>query len=77
MARWGLQAGARADLLVLEPRDPALRGLPADHLLDGVVFNAPAGPFARVMVAGRWRALRDERIAARFDAAMQALWAPT
>ena len=75
-ARWGLQAGARADLLVLDPRDPALRGLPADHLLDGVVFAAPARPFARVMVAGRWRALHDEGIAARFDAAMQALWAP-
>ena len=27
------------------------------------------------MVAGRWRALHDERIAARFEAAMQALWA--
>ena len=75
-ARWGLQPGARADLLVLDPRDPALRGLPADHLLDGVVFAAPARPFARVMVAGRWRALHDEGIAARFDAAMQALWAP-
>ena len=43
-ARWGLQAGARADLLVLDPRDPALRGLPPDHLLDGVVFAAPARP---------------------------------
>jgi formimidoylglutamate deiminase len=73
-ARWGLEVGARADLLVLDPSDPALRGLPGDHLLDGVVFAAPARPFARVMVAGRWRALHDEGIASRFDAAMQALW---
>jgi formimidoylglutamate deiminase len=75
-ARWGLQAGARADLLVVDPREAALRGLPADHLLDGLVFAAPARPFARVMVAGRWRARHDEGIASRFDAAMQALWAP-
>lgn len=74
--RWGLRPGARADLLVLDTRDPALRGLPADHLLDGIVFAAPARPFARVMVAGRWRVLNDEGIAARFEAAMQALWAP-
>ena len=74
--RWGLQRGARADLLVVETSDPALRGLPPDHLLDGVVFTAPARPFARAMVAGRWRPLRDGSIADRFDAAMQALWPP-
>ena len=73
-ARWGLQVGARADLLVVDASDHALRGLPADHLLDGVVFSAPARPFARVMVAGRWCALRDDGIASRFDAAMAALW---
>jgi formimidoylglutamate deiminase len=75
-ARWGLEVGARADLLVIDPREAALGGLPADHLLDGVVFAAPARPFARVMVAGRWRARHDEGIASRFDAAMHALWAP-
>jgi formimidoylglutamate deiminase len=74
--RWGLQPGARADLLVLDANEPALRGLPADYLLDGVVFNAPARPFVRVMVAGRWRPLHDEAMAARFDGAMQALWVP-
>ena len=75
-AQWGFQVGARADLLVVDPSDPALRGLPADHLLDGLVFTAPTRPFARVMVAGRWRALHDERIAARFGDAMQTLWSP-
>ncbi len=74
-ARWGLEPGARADLLVVDANDPALRGLPAHHLLDGLVFTAPARPFARVMVAGRWCALYDEGIGARFDSAMQELWA--
>lgn len=54
LARWGLEPGARADLLLLNLADPALAGLPAGYLLDGLVFAAPAAPFARVMVAGRW-----------------------
>jgi formimidoylglutamate deiminase len=53
-ARWGLQRGARADLLVIDPQDPALAGVPASHRLDALVFSAPAGPWQGVMVAGRW-----------------------
>jgi formimidoylglutamate deiminase len=50
----GLQAGARADLAVLDDTDPALAGVDGDHLLDALVFSSPVQPFARVMVAGRW-----------------------
>ena len=53
-AQWGLSPGARADLLVLNNEDAALCGLPASHMLDGLVFAAPARPFRAVMVAGRW-----------------------
>ena len=74
-ARWGLVDGARADLLVLDDDDDGLAGLPPSHRLDGVVFAAPARPFARVMVAGRWVALSDAGRRARHRAAMQALWA--
>jgi formimidoylglutamate deiminase len=73
-AGWGLEVGSRADLLVLDTRDAALRGLPASHSLDGLVFAAPVRPFSRVMVAGLWRALHDDGVATRFDAAMEALW---
>jgi formimidoylglutamate deiminase len=76
LARWGLEAGARADLLVVDAQDAALRGLPAGHTLDGIVFAAPARPFSRVMVAGRWCGLHDEGRAARFAAAQQALASP-
>ncbi len=72
--RWGLQPGARADLLVVNAADAALTGLPASHLLDGLVFAAPARPFARVLVAGRWATPDGPAIAARHAAAMQALW---
>ena len=51
---WGLQAGARADLLLLNPLDTALRGLADSHLLDGVVFASPEPPPARTLVAGCW-----------------------
>ncbi len=72
-APWGLVAGARADLLVVNERDPALVGLPASHLLDGLVFAAPALPFAWTMVAGRWVPPRDTEAA--FSGAMEAIWA--
>jgi formimidoylglutamate deiminase len=72
-AHWGLHAGARADLLVIDTHNPALRGLPASHLLDGLVFAAPQRPFAAVMVAGRWVPAPDAAVAARFEAAMREL----
>ncbi len=73
-AGWGLQPGARADLLVLDTDDAALRGLPARHALDGAVFAASAQPFARVMVAGRWIAPPQPAAAGAFDQAMRSLW---
>jgi formimidoylglutamate deiminase len=77
--RWGLAVGARADLLVADPQDEALLGLPASPALDALVFSSPGRPWAQVMVAGRW-VLRDHAhaegaaIASRFALAMQALW---
>jgi formimidoylglutamate deiminase len=71
-ARWGLQVGARADLLLLNTDDDALCGLPAGHGLDGLVFAAPVRPFSRTMVAGRW--CTPPADAARFKAAMRELW---
>jgi len=78
-ARWGLEAGARADLLVIDPDDASLLGLPPARWLDALVFSSPSRPWRDVMVAGRW-ALRHhhhpqvERISAAFARAMGALW---
>ena len=77
--RWGLQAGARADLLVIDSIDDALLGVPEERLLDALVFSSPGRPFRDVLVAGRW-AVRDGSltapvpVGARFAAAMQQLW---
>ena len=58
-ARWGLMAGARADLLVADADDSALSNVPIDHLLDAIVFSSPARPWPDVMVAGRWSIERE------------------
>ena len=78
-ATWGLAVGARADLLVIDPDDASLVGLPPSRWLDALVFSSPGRPWRDVMVAGRW-ALRHhhhaqvERISAGFAKAMQELW---
>ena len=78
-ARWGLEVGARADLLVIDPDDASLLGLPPSRWLDALVFSSPGRPWRDVMVAGRW-ALRKhhhaqvERISAAFARAMAELW---
>ena len=79
-ATWGLVRGARADLLVIDPDDASLLGLPPSRWLDALVFSSPSRSWRDVMVAGRW-ALRKhhhahvERIAAAFELAMAGLWA--
>lgn len=73
---WGLQPGARADLLVVDTNDASLLGLPDEHLLDALVFSSPSRPWRDVMVCGRW-VVRDHRhdvdAAQAFGAAMLAL----
>ena len=78
-AAWGLRRGARADALVADLQDAPLRGVPADRLLDALVFSSPGRPWRDVMVAGRWvisghRHASKEATARRFEAAMQAIW---
>ena len=70
-SHWGLQLGARADLLVLNTDDPALCGMPSSHLLDATVFASPANPFSAVMVAGQWVHGPGPGEANHDDAAMQ------
>jgi formimidoylglutamate deiminase len=72
---WGLQAGARADLLVLDRQDPVLRGLPPAYALDGAVFGAAAQPFGRAMAAGRWLPAAAPSAGLAFERTMRELWA--
>jgi formimidoylglutamate deiminase len=79
-ARWGLQVGARADLLVIDEAAPGLLGAPPTHTLDALVFATGAPAFSEVWVAGR-RVLAGgvqpdaASAAADFAAAMHELWA--
>jgi formimidoylglutamate deiminase len=80
-ASWGLVEGARADLLVLDTSADALLGVPAEALLDALVFAGAQRACRDVMVAGRW-VLREHRhaqagpIGVRFAEAMRQLWSP-
>lgn len=49
----GFVTGARADFVVIDMQQPALCGIPVDHLLDALVFSGAAAPFADTWVAGR------------------------
>ncbi|MEQ9607766.1 MAG: formimidoylglutamate deiminase [Kiloniellaceae bacterium] len=49
-----LEAGRRADLLVLDPDHPAVATLPPERLLDAVVFAGNRNPVRDVMVGGQW-----------------------
>jgi formimidoylglutamate deiminase len=77
---WGLVAGARADVLVVDSTEPALLGVPPSRTLDAMVFSSPSQPFNDVMVAGRW-AIRGgahaggDAITTAFAATMRELWA--
>ncbi|MFZ4480486.1 MAG: formimidoylglutamate deiminase [Rhodoferax sp.] len=73
-----IKVGHRADFLVLDGQSAALLGVPADYLLDALVFSSPDARFAQVYVAGRQRLAGPElrtRLAQDFARTLNALWA--
>jgi formimidoylglutamate deiminase len=79
LPRWGFQVGAPADLLVVDPSEGSLLGVPNSMLLDALIFSSPGRPWRDVMVAGRWQ-IKDHdhplarQMAGRFEDAMAQLW---
>ena len=67
----GIAVGQRADFCVLDLRSPALLGIPADHILDALVFSSPDARFDAVYVAGRVAQVQSD---VRFAQTMHALW---
>jgi formimidoylglutamate deiminase len=63
--------GQRADFCVLDAQSPALLGIPADHVLDALVFSSPDARFDAVYVAGQAAQVQSD---ARFAGTMHALW---
>ena len=53
--QWGLEAGARADFLVLDPLASGVAGLPDSAVLDGLVFASQGQVLLSVYVAGQRR----------------------
>ena len=71
LALGGLTVGQRADFSVLDPQSPSLLGIPADYVLDALVFSSPDTRFGSVYVAGQPAHLHND---AGFAPAMHALW---
>jgi formimidoylglutamate deiminase len=72
----GLAKGQRADFVVIDVEAPALLGIPADHLLDALVFSSPQAPLREVFVAGERQlpeGLPDD-FARAMRQAMRELW---
>ena len=77
-ALWGLVAGARADLLVLDPHAPGLLGVAPSHTLDAWVFATDTPRLLAVYVAGQavlseGRHANEAHLAQRYIEAMTAL----
>ena len=71
LALGGIAVGQRADFAVLDAQSPSLLGVPADHVLDALVFSSPDARFDSVYVAGQPTQMRND---ADFVAAMRTLW---
>lgn len=71
LALGGLKVGQRADFCVLNAQSPALLGIPADHMLDALVFSSPDAHFSSVHVAGIPATVHHDP---NFAPAMRALW---
>lgn len=74
-----LEAGRRADFVVLDPSHPRLVGHGPETLLDAFVFAAADGAIAQVFVAGRrvvdgGRHFDRPRVEARFARAVRSLY---
>ena len=70
-----LEAGRRADLVVLNPSDPALAGQAANDAVDGAIFGPARNPVRDVMAAGKWivregRHVAEAAVFARYRAAL-------
>jgi formimidoylglutamate deiminase len=75
----GMAVGQRADFAVLDSSSASLLGMPADHVLDAMVFSSPDVRLSEVFVAGRrvvsgGQAPAWPQLAAEFSQAMKALW---
>jgi formimidoylglutamate deiminase len=74
----GLEVGHRADVILLDPDNPALIGRSGDALLDSWVFSGNRPAIAHVAVGGRWvvrdgRHPDEEEVLARYRKAIGAL----
>ena len=77
--KWGLEIGARADFLVVNPNSASLLGIPAPFMLDSIIFSAGEPTINDVYVAGaliitNGRHPQEKEVAEQFASVMRSLW---
>ena len=82
-----IEAGQRADFVIVDEQSAALLGIPGDDLLDALVFSSPAPRLSDVFVGGRPVVVQGELVGSAtsaslwpaladdFRSVMQKLWA--
>jgi formimidoylglutamate deiminase len=68
----GIAVGQRADFVIVDADASSLAGIPADHLLDALLFSSPDAGLRRTFMGGKESQTRPD--AAGFTAAMRQLW---
>lgn len=68
-----IELGHRADFLVLNEQSSVLLGVPAEHVLDALVFSSPGARFKEVFVAGH-QSVAGSRVSGRQSESE--LWPP-
>jgi len=72
----GIEAGHRANLLVLDGDHPELFDKTNDLLLDSLIFTSPQNALCDVMIGGRWVVKKGRHIKAEEieQAYRKAIW---
>jgi len=73
-----IAAGARADLVVLDPDDLALAEQPVEYVLDAAIFGPGRRPVRDVMSGGRWivregRHAQEDEVFRRYRAVLSSI----
>jgi formimidoylglutamate deiminase len=69
----GIALGQRADLIEVDLRSDSLLGVPAERLMDALIFSTPSSSFKSIFVAGQKISLNSDPWKAKFAQTMAQL----
>jgi formimidoylglutamate deiminase len=69
----GIALGQRADLIEVDLTSDSLLGVPAERLMDALIFSTPSSSFKSILVAGQKISLNSDPWKAKFAQTMAQL----